>query len=216
MTTYDQLLELMRSRRSIRRFATRPVSRELLIQLIEAARWAPSNHNRQPWKFIVLEDGSQIQALARNVSQALSARLKSLPSIASAYLTEFAEHAVSFARAPVVLMVLHKPPVTMSAPLLDGVPNAALVSGEPLSVAMAVQNILLAAHALGLGTCVLTAPLVTPAAITTAVALPPGFALTCLVAVGYPAEAPEPPRRKALEQIVEFSNDRHQSMKAHG
>jgi nitroreductase len=99
--------------------------------------------------------------------------------------------------------------------LLEGVRNPALVSGEPLSVAMAVQNLGLAAQAVGLGTCVLTAPLVVPESIATTLALPTGFEITCLVAVGYPDEAPEPPRRKALDHIVEFVSDRHQPVRDH-
>lgn len=215
MITYEQLLEVVRSRRSIRRFSARPVSREQLTQLIEAARWAPSNHNRQPWKFIVLDDTAQIQSLALSVTEALSVRLKALPAIARGYADEFAEHAVNFSQAPVLVLALHKQPLSMTGMLLDGVRYPALVTGEPLSVAMAVQNLLLAAHALGLGTCVFTAPLVTPGAITSKVALPSGYELTCLVAVGYPGAAPEPPRRKGLEHIVEFSNHSIQSERDH-
>jgi coenzyme F420-0:L-glutamate ligase / coenzyme F420-1:gamma-L-glutamate ligase len=207
MIDYEELLELMQSRRSIRQFSGRAVAREDIARLIEAARWAPSNHNRQPWRFIVLDDPNRIQALARDVTHALSARLKSLPQVAGAYLGEFATHAISFAQAPALLVVLHKQPVSLASALLDGVHNPELVSGEPLSVAMAVQNLLLAAHALELGTCVLTAPLVVPDSVTHSVTLPPGFDITCLVAVGYPAESPAPPRRKSLEQIVEFGDD---------
>jgi nitroreductase len=59
MSDYDRLLELMRLRRSIRRFSDRAVSRQDIGRLIEAARWAPSNHNRQPWRFLVVEDKQQ-------------------------------------------------------------------------------------------------------------------------------------------------------------
>ena len=85
-----------------------------------------------------------------------------------------------------------------------------------LSVAMAVENLLLAAQALGLGTCVFTAPLVVAQAITAVVALPPGFDLCCLVAVGYPDESPEPPLRKPLEQSVEFCQHPHESSRNKG
>ena len=67
MTNYEQLLGLMRSRRSIRSFADRAVGRADLTRVLEAARWAPSNHNRQPWKFIVLDDRPQIRKLANEV-----------------------------------------------------------------------------------------------------------------------------------------------------
>jgi nitroreductase len=207
MSDYDQLLELIQARRSIRRFSDRAVSREDIVCLLEAARWAPSNHNRQPWKFIVIEDKQQIKQLAETVGQDLSEKLKSLPEAAAAYASEFMHYATFFSNAPVLLVVLHKQPVSVSAPLLAGLKNPDLVSGEPLSVAMAVQNLLLAAHSLGLGTCVLTGPLLVQDVLAGALDLSAGHDLTCLVALGHPAELPAPPRRKTIEQIVEFRNN---------
>jgi len=207
MSDYDRLLELIQSRRSIRQFSDRAVGREEIARLLEAARWAPSNHNRQPWRFLVIEDKQQIARLAKIVSLGLSEKLKSLPEAAAAYAGEFTHYATFFSNAPVLLVVLHKQPVSVSAPLLAGLKNPDLVSGEPLSVVMAVQNLLLAAQALGLGTCVLTGPLLVQDALAGTLDLPAGHDLTCLVALGHPAESPAPPRRKTIEQIVEFRNN---------
>ncbi|MGA2240599.1 MAG: nitroreductase family protein [Verrucomicrobiota bacterium] len=207
MSDYDRLLELVRLRRSIRRFSDRAVGREDIARLLEATRWAPSNHNRQPWRFLVVEDKQQINHLAEAVRQGLSEKLKLLPEAAAAYAGEFTHYATFFSNAPVLLVVLHKEPVSMSAPLLAGLKNPDLISGEPLSVAMAVQNLLLAAQALGLGTCVLTGPLLVRDALAGTLDLPAGHDLTCLVALGHPAESPAPPRRKTIEQIAEFRNN---------
>jgi coenzyme F420-0:L-glutamate ligase / coenzyme F420-1:gamma-L-glutamate ligase len=207
MNDYDQLLTTIRTRRSIRRFLDRAVSREDLAQLFEAARWAPSNHNRQPWKFIVLEDRARVAALAETVRLSLVDKLHALPAMVAAHADEFVHHATVFAQAPVVIVALHRRPASLASALMQGVASAELVSGEPLSVAMAVQNILLAAPTLGLGTCVLTAPLVAREAIAGALTLPPGCEITCLIAVGHPAETPEPPRRKELTHFVDFQNE---------
>ena len=207
MNDYDRLLELIRVRRSVRRFSDHAVSREDITCLLEAARWAPSNHNRQPWRFLVIEDKQQINLLAEAVRQGLSEKLKSLPEAAATYASEFTHYATFFSNAPVLLVVLHKQPVSVSAPLLAGLKNPDLVSGEPLSVAMAVQNLLLAAQASGLGTCVLTGPLLVRDALAGGLDLPAGHDFTCLVALGHPAESPAPPRRKTVEQIVEFRNN---------
>ena len=207
MNNYALLLELIQSRRSVRRFSDRGVSREDIGRLLEAARWAPSNHNRQPWRFLVIEDHQQINHLAEIVRQGLSEKLKSLPEAAAKYAGEFTHYATFFSNAPVLLVVLHKRPVSVSAPLLAGLRNPDLVSGEPLSVAMAMQNLLLAAQSLGLGTCVLTGPLLAQDALAGGLDLPAGHDLTCLVALGHPAESPAPPRRKTIEQIVEFRNN---------
>ncbi len=204
MNDYEHFLSLAQSRRSVRKFAERKVSREDILRVLEAARWAPSNHNRQPWKFIVLADPRQITQLAEAIRGELSQKLKSLPQVASAYTSEFANYATFFAGAPVVIAVLHKKPVSFSAALLQGVDHPELVSGEPLSAAMAVQNLLLAAHALGLGSCVLTAPLIVGDLLSRELKLPPGHELTCLVALGYADGKPAEPRRKNIEQIAEF------------
>jgi nitroreductase len=140
------------------------------------------------------------------VGQGLASKAKSWPEIAASYIGQFAHYATFFSQAPVLVVALHKRPISMSALLLKGLRNPVLVSGEPLSVAMAVQNMLLAAQALELGTCVLTGPLIVQDDLTAALDLPAGYDFTCLVAIGYPAESQPPPGRKDLEHIAEFRN----------
>jgi len=203
--TYENLLATIQSRRSVRQFTTQPVERADLLRILEAARWAPSNHNRQGWKFLVYENPEQIRALAHSVENGLTERIKLLPPMASSYASGMLRYATFFAEAPVLIVALHKRPASVALPLLEGLSNAALVSGEPLSTAMAVQNLLLAAQTLGLGSCILTGPLLVPEVLAN-LDLPPGYDVTCLVALGYAAEKPDPPRRKGVEQIVEFRN----------
>jgi nitroreductase len=201
---YPELLNLLKARRSIRQFMAKPVNRDDLFRILEAARWAPSNHNRQPWKFIVLENATSIRELSECVREHLSVKLKALPAVAGEYANELLGYATFFAHAPVLIVALHKRPISASAVLLEGVANPTLVSGEPLSVAMAVQNLQLAAHTLGLGSCVLTGPLLVEHIVAKKLNIPTGFELNCLVALGHPAAQPEPPRRKDLQQILEF------------
>ena len=205
MITYDQLLELMLSRRSVRRFDERAVSREDLDRLLEAARWAPSNHNRQPWRFMVLDDRAQIRELAEQVRLGMERKLQALPEVAAVHAAGLVQYGTFFSAAPVLIVAMHKLPIAAAAPLWDGTHNPELVSGEPLSVAMAMQNILLAAHTLGLGACVMTAPLLADD-LTTLLQVPPGFAITGLIALGYADGAVSIPRRKSLAHIAEFAN----------
>ena len=62
--TPDNLLEFLKSRRSIRRFKPDPVQRDLILKVLDIARYAPSAHNSQPWRFIVVEDPSIKEELA--------------------------------------------------------------------------------------------------------------------------------------------------------
>lgn len=206
MQAYEQVIATLRARRSIRRFRSEPVQRDDLLRLFEAAAWAPSNHNRQPWKFIVLDDPEAIRSLAAAVRRGLTQKLQNIPSVAAAHADDFIHHAVVFENAPVVIAALHKLPTSVASALLTDTPGAELISGEILSVAMAVQNLALSAPSLGLGTCVLTGPLVAGECVGSALSLPPGCALTCLIALGKPAEDPPAPRRKASEHFVEFRN----------
>lgn len=200
----EELLALMRSRRSVRRFLERRPPREEIERLIEAARWAPSNHNRQGWRFIVFEDPGAIRELAEQVRSNLLERGKAVPPQAAHLAEEVAQHATWFGDAPCLVLVLHKRPVSIGRELLAGLPHPALVSGEPMSAAMAVENMLLAAHAMGLGACVLTGPLLAREAMAGIPHLPSGFEVSCLVALGYPAEEPPAPRRKKIAHIVEY------------
>ena len=203
MITYDQLLKLLQTRRSVRRFEDRAVAREDLNRLLEAARWAPSNHNRQPWKFLVIEDRERIRDLAEQVRIGMESKVKALPEVAAFHAAGLVQYGTFFAAAPVLIVALHKLPIAAAAALWETTPHPELVSGEPLSVAMAMQNLLLAAHALGLGTCVMTAPLLADN-LAAALPVPPGFAITSLIAVGHPEGVSPPPRRKSLAQIVEL------------
>lgn len=215
MNDYDRLLKQLRHRRSVRRFRPETVETEDLMRLFEAARWAPSNHNRQPWRFIVMQDRGRIATLAEAVRRRVAEKVRSLPLVATAQGVDVIRYATLFGTAPVVIAALHRQPIRLGDALLRDVPSPSLVSGEPLSVAMAVQNLLLAASALRLGTCVLTAPLLAHDLIREALAVPPGCELNCLIALGHPAESPPPPPRKEIAAFVDFADDIQRSPSSH-
>lgn len=65
---YDELLDLVKNRRSIRRFKTDPVSDEIILQILEVARWAPSGFNMQPWEFVVVKEAELRTAIIEILS----------------------------------------------------------------------------------------------------------------------------------------------------
>jgi len=205
MMTFESLMELVRSRRSVRRFLPEPPTREEMERLFDAARWAPSNHNRQGTRFIVLEDPAAIRELAARVRDELARRHASARGIEAEVAAEIAGHASWFAEAPRIVLALYRRPAAVALRVLEGIPSPDLVSGEPVSAAMAVENLLLAAPTVGLGACVLTAPLIAREALAAIPGgLPPGFEPAALIAVGRPAEDPPPLRRREIGKIVEF------------
>ena len=60
----DNIIDVIKSRRSIRKYLDKPISREIVDKLIEAAKWAPSGMNEQPWGFIVAQDKALIKELS--------------------------------------------------------------------------------------------------------------------------------------------------------
>lgn len=199
---YESLMNLITTRRSVRRFAGRPVDRADIERIVEAARWAPSNHNRQGWKFVVFTDADELARLAGGVMASLARRLGQCPEIPRDRGKELLACATGFSLAPCVILVMHKPPSLAAGKLLADNP---LASGESLSAAMATENMLLAACAMDLAACVLTGPMLARDVWEQIDDLPAGFEPTCLLAVGHPADSPPPaPRKKSLEQIIEY------------
>lgn len=200
---FESYSELVRSRRSIRKYTNVKVSRAQIECMIEAACWAPSSHNRQGWKFIVFEDRDQIKQLAEEVRQFVRKVLASTNRSIASHTDDLVHYSGAFDQAPTVVLVMHKKSPAMSKSMLSTA-TSELVSGEAISAAMACQNLLLAANAMGLGTCVMTAPLLAGKVWNSLNDLPPGYEFTCLITVGYPSELPSAPRRKNLEHLVEY------------
>ena len=184
----EALLAIMRERRSIRRYTSRAVPRATLERLLEAARWAPSAHNRQPWRFAVLANAERQAALA----EAMGARFRVDLLAAGVGTAEVeAQLARSYARlteAPALIVFF------LSTTAMATYADAHRQQGEHImaaqSVALAVQNMLLAAHAEGLGACWVCAPLFAPEEVRQALDLPQDWVAQGLITLGYPAETP--------------------------
>ncbi len=199
----DGLLETIKTRRSIRRFTDSRPERGEIERIVEAATWAPSNHNRQGWKFIVFERPERIRVLAERVRESVKKLVVDAPRQVASHSDELIDAACAFGDAPVVVLAMHKRRPAVGGTLVESAVGA-WASGELLSTAMAIENLLLAAHAMGLGACPMTAPLLAGEVWRSLPDLPAGFEPTCLVALGYPAEHPPAPRRKALTHVIEY------------
>ena len=200
---YESFLMLAESRRSIRKYTNQKVSHEIIEQLIEAGLWAPSNHNRQGWKFIVFENQKEIHTLAGKIRDFIRKSLEASRKLIADQAQELIYYSGVFDQAPAFILAMHKRSPAVGKSIMQFEVNE-LVSGESLSIAMACQNLLLAAHALGLGACIMTAPLLAGQIWKSLDNLPLGFEPTCLITIGYPAEIPQTPRRKKIENIVEY------------
>jgi F420 biosynthesis protein FbiB-like protein len=196
-----EIQDIIRSRRSIRRYHSTPVPRELLDALLDAARWAPSAHNRQPWRWAVVQAAETKQALAAAMGERLRADLERDGAPPEAIAADAGRSYSRITGAPVVIVAC----VTMRD--MDKYPDRRRRKAEYLmatqSVAMAVQNLLLAAHAHGLGACWMCAPLFVPDTVRDVLKLDADWEPQALITVGYPAEA-KTKTRSPLKSVARY------------
>jgi coenzyme F420-0:L-glutamate ligase / coenzyme F420-1:gamma-L-glutamate ligase len=199
----DPLFVFLRSRRSIRRFRNEPVEDNLLARLIEAATWAPSAGNRQDWFFDVVTSPD----VKRKLGKAVDRRWREIirDNRDSGYIEEverYAAHFASFVSAPVAIIVSARRPDSFQCHLLGE--DASATTGSACSAAMAAQNLMLAAHALGLGTCCMTGAVAARTELAAILETDAKREIVCLIALGWPDEEPAPPQRRPVKEIARF------------
>ncbi|MBI5958471.1 MAG: nitroreductase family protein [Chloroflexi bacterium] len=181
-----ELLETMRTRRSIRRYEDRPISHDVLCRLLEAGRWGPSAHNRQPCRFAVITDPARRVDLAQAMGRRFQADLLAEGLPVEQVEAQVARSIERISTAPALILAC------LSMAEMDQYSDAVRQQSEYLmaaqSVALAVQNILLMAHAEKLGACWLCAPLFCPDVVRESLHLPADWQAQALLTLGYPAE----------------------------
>lgn len=190
----------IRGRRSIRRYQPRPVERAILEQILTAAMWAPSAHNRQPWRFCVVTDEQVKLRLSERMGERWRRDLGA-DGVDSALI----EKRVTISHARITgagaLIV-----ASVSMAEMDHYPDPKRAEAEWLmavqSTALACQNLLLAAHHYGLGACWMCAPLFVPDLVCDALDLPMGWRPQALITVGYPAESKEKDREPLASRVI--------------
>lgn len=191
---------LIRSRRAVRHYTAQPVPPALLAELLEAAQWAPSAHNRQPWRFAVLTQPTDKARLAAAMGARLRADRTADGDPPDAIERDVARSYARIAGAPVVIVI------ALSMADMDIYPDARRSAAERSmalqSVAMAAQNLWLLAHAAGLGACWLCAPLFVPQLVRETLALPGDWEPQGLLTLGWPAEEKHKPRRPWRDQVI--------------
>lgn len=195
------VLQALIDRRSLRRYGTLPVPSELVQTVLEAARWAPSAHNRQPWRFVVIQSQLQKERLALAMGAQLRRDLVADGMMTAAQIAEDADRSYDrMTSAPVIILLC----LTMAD--MDVYPDEKRTHAEMLmavqSVAMAGQNLLLAAHAVGLGACWMCAPLFCPDVVQAALKMPNDWLPQALITLGYPAQTREKTRHTLEGRVL--------------
>jgi coenzyme F420-0:L-glutamate ligase / coenzyme F420-1:gamma-L-glutamate ligase len=191
----SNLDDAIKKRRSIRKYLPREVSQKIVLDVLEAAGCAPSAHNSQPWRFIVLQDPSVKRRLADAMADAWAKDMQRDGIAIEA--AKRAERVERFATAPVLVL---------ACLTLEGLPKYSDVERQDTERDLAVQgfgaalqNLLLTAHAKGLGACWFCAPAFCKETVRKTLKIPDAVEPQAFVALGYPAEKPQVPIKKLLE-----------------
>lgn len=160
------LVDVVLSRRSIRRYEQKEIPRDALDKILEAGRQAPSAANKQPWHFIVLNDPE----IKKEFSKGMFNRF-----------------------------------IKDSAVTIVGCAHKDLVAGKwsIISATIALQNMVIAAWALGVGSCWIGD--FKEEKVKKLLNIPESWNVVALISFGYPAEKPRPRKKKCIEEIVSFN-----------
>lgn len=194
-------METVRSRRSVKqRFIERPVGDDVLEQVLEAATWAPSAHNSQPWSFVVIRDNAVKRKLAESMALAWRRDLEQDSTPGVERERRIAESIDRISNAPVLLVVC------LTKEHMQEYRDERRQKCEYMmavqSVAAAIQNLLLAARELRLGSCWMCAPLFSQESVRETLGIPRHVEPQALITLGYFEGSIEAPPRKSMAEIV--------------
>lgn len=203
------LMSLLLSRRSVRRFKADPPPRAAIERLVEAAVTAPSASNKQPWRFVIVTRRDAIDRMAAAVRESVERVAGHVEPDSVDAFRAYGDYFTRFENAPVVIAALWRP-LTVLSNLVDNklAPDdrariEAMERGSGLmGVAMAIENLLLMAHASGLGASGMTGPLVAADRLREILEVPPSWEIAALVPVGVPDEDPPPTQRKPADKVT--------------
>jgi nitroreductase len=175
-----EILDIMKDRRSIRKYEERDVSQQDLDKILEAVQWAPSWANTQVWEVIVVKDPAQKEKLQATI-------LPKNPATKA------------IVNAPVVLALCGK---LNSSGYYNNVVTTKFGDWMLFDLGIATQDICLCAQSLGLGTVIVG--LFDHNKANEVLGVPDGYDVVTLIPLGYPAKAPSAPKRREISEFTHF------------
>ena len=186
--------EAIAQRRSIRKYKAQTVPEALVLEALEAAGWAPSAHNAQPWRFIIISDIAKKRRLAETMAAAWVNNASKEGTVVEQSRLDFSIQ--RFSSAPVLIVAC------LSMEGMREFTDAERQQSERdlavQSLGAAIQNLLLSAHSSGLGACWFCSPAFCKDTVRTVLGVPDGVEPQAIVLMGYLDEKPTAPKRKLI------------------
>jgi 5,6-dimethylbenzimidazole synthase len=210
MMQFEEFIELIHKRRSIRRFKSDPVPDEYVTKILEAARWGMSGANAQPWEFVIVKNQETrykiIDAIREQRKIEYRMELTRVEELRHPGLASIEVSIPTYYEAPVIIAVcgdrrtLYASVEFQNFDLGEGGPWGAYIKG----MATATFSIHLAAAALGLGSAWISVSHVVEGVIKAALGVPEPLEIHTLIPLGYAAYNPLPTYRRNLSEIVHY------------
>ena len=198
----SDLHNFLRTRRSVRRFLPQAVPADILDRILVSAQFAPSAHNRQPWRFAVVVSSEQKHVLANAMGSDFRRDLEADGIADDVIAAQVRRSYDRILQAPVAVILC----LTMAEmdDYTDFKRRRAEFRMAMQSVALAGGQLLLAAHAENLGGVWICAPLYAQETVRAALSLPEDWEPQGMLLLGYPEAVPEPRPRKPAGETVLF------------
>lgn len=216
----DAFLDMVRSRRSCRKFKPDPIPDEWVEKILEAGRWAMSGANGQPWEFIVIKDQKTkdkiAELLVRNRNRVFQIERTRVEEVRMPAYRQVPATVPALKTAPVVIAVVGDRRTVQATVLYvrfvfgEGGPGATYFK----NMANATQLLCLAAEALGLGAQWCSTNSGWEESLKALLKVPEELAIPTLIPIGYRETKPAPPYRRKLSEIVhqeEYDQSRYRS-----
>jgi nitroreductase len=216
MVELEEFSQLIKTRRSIRKFQDKPVPEELLVKALELAIWAPNAGNKQVWKFYIVTNKELIQKIGDTV-KSKTELIASWPEAGQfkESLASWRQTCDFFRGAPVCIAALMGKYSSIADNILRARGETDPIALEIRfcretgksslrSIAGAGAYICLCLHYFGLGPTWMTGPLQAKREIEQLLNVPPERDFVGLIPVGYAAEAPDVRPRKTIKDVIQF------------
>jgi len=197
-----ELIQAIQDRRSIRKYKDLPVSQEAVLEMLEAARQAPSGANSQPWRFVVVRSPEK-RLLLRECTVKFAA---DAPLVIACCVDLNAYRDINKLSQQMFLHGMFDD-VDMTTKVYDEfvrtekpLEEHALRSYCMFNSAFSIQNLVLPAHDLGLGSCIVA--MFNQKIAKEILELPDNLVVTALISIGYPAQEPAPRPRISMQDIL--------------
>jgi nitroreductase/ketosteroid isomerase-like protein len=194
-TKQEYIFDVIKTRRTVRKYKSTPVPEEHITRILDAARFAPTSGNQQPWKFVVIQNRSHLDSLERALQSSWEERIASQADLDDEKKKSYIGHGKTaigrIMTAPLYVMVFVDTTVYADDAVWDG--------------CLAVENLMLAARALGYGTGFFTSYF-PEEVVKSFVKAPENVRFICATPVGIPEEWPQTPEKKRLDEFVVYES----------